>query len=521
MAKNKSPGPDGLPAEVYQELWQVLKDPLFTFYQEIYQEGKMRPESMKGILNLIPKQHKDTRFLKNLRPITLLNVEYKLIEKVIARRIQPVLSTIIHSDQTGFMQNRRAALNIRKVMDTMKLCEIGEIEGMLLSLDYMKAFDRVELVSIQGSLDFFGFPQFIKEWVRILYTGFRINVQCADHLSKDIDITRSVHQGGCISAFLYIILAETLAICLRQEKQIEGIKFANSEQKLNQFADDTSVCMLFKQSCLDEMMKKLRWFHTQSGLLISYEKTCLYRIGSLRYSNQKLVTQEEISWVSEGINILGVFVTHTANILDINYAPVLQKVQGILNTWKKRDLSLIGKVTIINSMIASLLVHKMMVLETIPQEFVSKIETMISEFIWNGRKPKIPLRVLQLSKKGGLNLVNILNRDKALKCSWINILECDENCKNLAMELINTEMGTGIFRCNLNEPDTELLIRDINSPFWKDVLRAWCSFQYKVVPGGKLDGQQIWWNSRIRVGGKILWNLRSYQKGLVWVSQLY
>ena len=126
LAKGKSPGPDGLSAEIYQKFWASIGQVYIDFLNEAFQEEQMSGSTMQGILNLIPKQKKDGRLLKNLRPITLLNVDYKIIEKAIAKRIQKVLPSIIQLDQSGFMKNRRAAVTIRKLFDLNRLLQTPE-----------------------------------------------------------------------------------------------------------------------------------------------------------------------------------------------------------------------------------------------------------------------------------------------------------------------------------------------------------------------------------------------------------
>ena len=306
LSKEKSPGPDGFPVEIFQILWNEIGDLIFKVYSQVFEEKQMFNSAMQGVLNLIPKQNKDTCFLKNLRPITLLNVEYKIIEKVIAMRIQSMLDSIIHPDQAGFMAGRQASTNVRKIMDIIQYCENENVDGALLCLDYMKAFDRVELMSILSSLHFFNYPPFITEWIKILYTGFQVRIQNNGFFSEYIDIERSVHQGGCASAFLYIILAETLAISIRSNTNIKGINVGDTEHKLNQFADNTSLASQFNQDSLDEILSNLTWFQNQSGLLISYDKTSLYRISAMKMSNAKLCTKENIRWEEEGVNILGI-----------------------------------------------------------------------------------------------------------------------------------------------------------------------------------------------------------------------
>ena len=522
MSKNKAPGPDGLPIEVYQKLWDELSDVLLKTYKYVFEKGEMHPDAMNGVLNLIPKQGKDTRFLKNLRPITLLNSDYKIIERVIANRIQEVLPGIIHHDQAGFMKNRQAALVVRKMMDLMQLCQNNEEQGIMLCLDFVKAFDKVEEKSIQGSLHYFGFPRFIKEWVRILYTGFTVQIQNNGFLSEKIQIQRSVHQGGCCSAFLFIILVEIMASKIREDQNIQGLKDGESEHKLNQFADDTSIASTFSQTSLDAAFQKLEWFKTQSGLELSYEKTSIYRIGSLRNSDMKLITQQQISWVTEGVQVLGIFITHKDNILEKNYSPIITRAENTIKSWRSRTLSLSGKITVINSLISSMFVHKMMVLPQMSEEIIRKIESLFSDFIWSGAKPKIPLRTLKLAKKhAGLGLVDLRTKEIALKCSWIRLLKHDEKCASLAYQVFSPALKEDVFKASIDPEEVGYIVKRDTSPFWYDVLVAWNIFRKTQVDSNSPEGEMIWWNSSIRINGEPFFWETPYKRGLIWVSQLY
>ena len=181
LKRGKSPGLDGLPAELYQTFWTELKAPFMDLVNSVFRRKILHESALKGVLNLIPKGDKDCRFLKNLRPITLLNVDYKIIEKVIAERIQKVIHKLIHTDQTGFISGRRMAVNIRKILDIMEYSRKENIPLFCLNLDYLKAFDRCEVGSILASLQYFNFPEVMMDWIRILYTRFVVIIQNMGH----------------------------------------------------------------------------------------------------------------------------------------------------------------------------------------------------------------------------------------------------------------------------------------------------------------------------------------------------
>ena len=96
LNNNKTPGEDGIPVDFYKVFWKQLKEPFTAMVDYTYHHGALHASARRGILNLIPKSNKDTRYVKNLRPITLLNTDYKIIEKAIANKMIPALEHIIH-----------------------------------------------------------------------------------------------------------------------------------------------------------------------------------------------------------------------------------------------------------------------------------------------------------------------------------------------------------------------------------------------------------------------------------------
>ena len=161
MKNNKTPGEDGLSVDLYKVFWYRIKDLFYNMTIECYSSSLLHNTARRGILNLIPKANKDPRLIKNLRPITLLNTDYKIIEKAIANKMLPALESIIHTDQRGFMKNRRISVNIRKMLDIIHQAEKKDLEAVVLSLDFVKCFDKCSFSILHGSLEYFGFGSII------------------------------------------------------------------------------------------------------------------------------------------------------------------------------------------------------------------------------------------------------------------------------------------------------------------------------------------------------------------------
>ena len=520
MKTGRTPGEDGLPIEFYSKFINSLKQPLTEMIQTSFEKKELHDSALSGILNLIPKQGKDSRFLKNLRPITLLNVDYKIIEKTLAARLDVILRDIIHGDQTGFMAGRRISSNIRKIFDVMQYCKNKNIEGVLINLDFAKCFDNIAFSAIIGSLQFFGVPNYIQEWVKILYQGFHIKVQNNGKFTHKIPVEKSVHQGGCLSVQLFLFCAEIIALELRQCQQIKGIPVDEIIHLLNQYADDMNVSSLYDESSICAIFQKLQWFHRNAGFRINYNKTELYRIGSLHGSEATLYTQNTVRWTNQPINILGVTVDYHTDNTRNNYTDIFRRMKATLLTWSNRKLSLFGKINVINTLVASLFVYKLTVLPKLPQDLVNKIQNMFNEFLWGGRKAKIPLKILQGSKQtGGANLVNIEQREAALKISWIRTIKSDDKLAGLAYHFLVPELHEYIWQCNIDPADIDLFIaRDSNS-FWYDVLTMWA--QYNFTKDISKASRIIWMNSLIRINDNPVLYKKCIRKGLLFSHQLY
>ena len=278
MNNNKTPGPDGIPVDFYKVFWQKIHPHLMRMLTASMDMEKMPSSSMKGILNLIPKPGKDPRVLNNLRPITLLNVDYKIMEKIISNRMIESLKYLINGDQTGFMEGRRISANIRKILDVMQIMEDQDDPALVLSIDYQKVFDKIEIHSKR-----------LINWIETLYRSFTLKIQNNGYMSESINVTRGIHQGGCCSTALFLVVAELLAIDIRKNKEIQGIPVGEITNLLGQYADDTDMTLKFCSKTVNEVLTTMERFRKNTGCSINYDKTKMYCIGSLKNSSAKLV----------------------------------------------------------------------------------------------------------------------------------------------------------------------------------------------------------------------------------------
>ena len=300
-----------------------------------------------------------------------------------------MLQYLISDTQAGYMEGRSISLNIRRMIDLLQYVEREQIPALLITVDFHKCFDSISFEAIQKAMLYFNFgPTFVK-YVMMLYNVFQTNILQNGMLSTKIRPQRGIHQGCSVSGYLFLLVAEILAIELKANKTIKGIPLpVNKLEKelILQFVDDTALCILFCEESLQEVVNVLETFYQNTGLKANYEKTMIYRLGSAK-RQKKLNVSATFKWTDGHIDMLGV-ILDSDRVFD-NYVQIVDKVEGILQTWKIRHLTLMGKVTMLNSLIGSLFVYRMQVLPSIDTTLVARIVKIIQEFTWNGRKPKL------------------------------------------------------------------------------------------------------------------------------------
>ena len=167
----KTPGNDEIPVEFYKTFWNSVGVFITEVFNHSFELGQMSNSQKQAVVTLIDKKRKDRMFLENWRPISLINVDSKIATKVIANRIKNVLPGIIHSNQSGFMKGRFIGETARSILDIIAHTDSSRLPGVLLFIDFEKAFDSIEHNFLYKALERFNFgPSFIK-WIQTFYNN--------------------------------------------------------------------------------------------------------------------------------------------------------------------------------------------------------------------------------------------------------------------------------------------------------------------------------------------------------------
>lgn len=227
---NKSPGNDGIPVEFWKKFWSLISEPFTKCVNECFETGEISRSQKQAVITLIEKKGKDRLLLENWRPISLVNVDAKIMSKVIATRIKNVLPNIIHHNQTGYVKDRYIGETVRSVFDVMDLTLKENVPSLLICIDFQNAFDSLEWNFLLSCLEAFNFgPDFIR-WVKTFYKNIQSCVINNGLMSDYFTLERGVRQGDPLSPYLFVVAIESLAIAIRKNPAIRGIMIGKKEQ---------------------------------------------------------------------------------------------------------------------------------------------------------------------------------------------------------------------------------------------------------------------------------------------------
>ena len=509
-----APGISGFSREFYQKFGDDLIGFIMKYIQFSEQTGILSDNQRIGVITLLPKGTKDKKSLKNWRPITLLSTLYKIISGVIGNRFKQFLPKIIALGQEGFVDGRYMGEVTRLLYDTIyDAYSTKGKTGIIMSIDFEKAFDSVSFSFMEKVIETAGFPKIMQTWVKILLKGFKSHINNAGNLLKLIELGRGARQGDPIASILFVLSIEILLIAIRNNQKIEPYVLERPvigqaiKTKVGAYADDVTIIMPRSEKSIREVVSTLDKFETLAGLRVNKDKTQMLRIGKGATSDKILCEDLGLKWVTR-LKVLGVNLSAAPHEMMENLDEKISEIESLLNNFTYRNITVYGRIRVVKAIALSKVTHLIQIIPNPPPTQILKLQRIINKFIWTGpgqKKVVIKKEAAELPpSRGGLAIPNIEHFWNGLKLAWLNRLftsHDDTTWKKLAMYKLSTALRiTNLNTTKLLEQGPDAIRKaatQISNPFWKAVLLQVPHLErtFYTCKSKDLIGERIVWDN--------------------------
>ncbi|GBG82527.1 hypothetical protein CBR_g34903 [Chara braunii] len=483
MARGKAPGDDGLPVEFFAACWEVLVGDLVHLFNKIRQGGRLGRTMTRGIISLLFKKG-DRSDIRNWRPISLLNVVYKLLAKLLSRRLGDYLPGLVQRDQGAFVRGRSIFENVVTAIEALELIEREELDVTVLLLDLEKAFDRVNWTFVLTTLRVMGFGECFCNWVKVMY-GHATAAVCVNcMISEEFDLRRSLRQGCPLAPLLFVLHLEPLLCNIRCHPDIRGLdRLRGGDSRVKALADDLFVISVNQVDSLDALKGCLSEFARLSEAAVNWRKSTYFL--PRRYA-------PAVQWgmsraaAEEAERFLGVQIA-LGDCTALQEKILQEKVRKRILSWGPAfRLSLIGRVLAVMASAFALLWYVATIRRMSPP-MLKAVKGYARRFIWKPGSDQDKGYICKVAwdtlcrprSEGGLSLLDPASQNTALLARWvIKVAEAEDGTDwvLLAETLLSKEWGL------MRPSDTWVAImtetfasKRPKSKLWKEVLQAWKS----------------------------------------------
>ena len=410
---NKSLGPNGFNFAFVKEFWYLMKDEVRIMFDEFHANEVLPKCMLAFFVTLIPKVSSPME-LKDFRPIYLLGSLYKLLAKVLARRLAGVMNSIISLSQSAFLKGRHLVDGVLVVNELVDFAKKIKKECLIFKVDFEKVYDSVDWGFLEYIMCRVGLCAKWVAWMKACVFGGSMSVLVNGSPTKEICINRGLKQGDPLALFLFLLVAEGFSGLMRNavdRNLFEGFQVGRNGLVIShlQYVDDTLCIGKPTVENLWALKSLLRGFEMVSGLKINFNKISLI-----------------------GVNVDLEFMEMACNFLNCSKGsvpfkylglPVVETLSGRLNNWGHKYISFGGRIVLLNSVLISIPIFYMSLLKMAVQ-VCRRIVRIQREFLWAGVGGGTKISwvswksVCQQKCNGGVGVKDIWVMNVSLLAKW-------------------------------------------------------------------------------------------------------
>lgn len=395
---------------------------------EFFRNGRLLKDLNTTTIVLIPKSAEACR-LQDYRPISCCNIVYKVITKILANRLKPILQASISKNQAAFLKGRSLGENVLLASELIRTYRSPNcLRSCMLKVDIRKAFDTLSWDFVLKLLVAQNFPPIFVTWIAECITSPRFSVAINGELAGFFPGKKGLRQGDSISPYLFILAMEALSRLLEKAVDDGDIRLHPKchDPRITHllFADDLLVFSDGSRHSISGIKKVISVFKEWTGLDMNAEKSEIFFGG---YSHIEASVISDIS----GFKI-GTFPTRylglPLNPSRISYAtlqPFLERITSKMHSWTAKSLSYAGKIQLVASVVYGM-VNFWSSVFALPKRFYEKVDSLCSAFLWNNSTTSAAgarvswASICKPKKEGGLGLRRLEEFQKVfdLKRVW-------------------------------------------------------------------------------------------------------
>lgn len=386
MPKCKAPGPDGFPAEFFLEAWEIVGEDATQAVKEFFISGRLLRKFNATTVALIPKITGADE-LSKFRPVSCCSTIYKVIARLIKKRLKLFVPEVVQHNQVGFIKGRFLCENVLLASELVTgFHKRGPTTRGCLQIDLMKAYDNLHWDFMLNILSAFSLPEVFIEWIKQCITTTSFSIAFNGELLDCFPGRKGLRQGDPISSLLFVMAMDILSKLLDKGavESLFGLHPLCNAPLITHisFADDVLLFFDGTDQSLQGLLGILERFNMCSGLGINRSKTAVFLDGGDRARNRSTASAHGISQGSFPVRYLGVPLT-TRKLRKQDYQPLLDRLHSRFTSWTVKHLSFAGRLQLLKSVIYSTISFWASIF-ILPNACLRALEQMCSSFLWKG-----------------------------------------------------------------------------------------------------------------------------------------